>query len=52
MWDFNVFRRVAKDQKKAKLNEKKAKSAPAKPAPKSKPSKVTQKQAPRVGGKR
>uniref|UniRef100_A0A336LQN0 Large ribosomal subunit protein eL24 n=1 Tax=Culicoides sonorensis TaxID=179676 RepID=A0A336LQN0_CULSO len=44
--------KVAKEQKKAKQNEKKATKAPTKAAPKAKAAKVTQKAAPRVGGKR
>lgn len=45
--------KVAKEQKKAKQTEKKQlKQAATKSAPKSKPTKVTQKAAPRVGGKR
>lgn len=44
--------KVAKDQKKAKQTDKKQTKAPAKAAPKAKATKVTQKAAPRVGGKR
>lgn len=45
--------KVAKDQKKAKQTEKKTvKQATTKSAPKAKATKVTQKAAPRVGGKR
>jgi len=43
--------RAAKDQKKAKVAEKKAKTAPSKSS-KAKPAQKQQKAAPRVGGKR